>query len=166
MNTRLLFIGAFVLVAIAVVIVFLPSNKIAENSMSGSNDQTQIDDTSIDSTVIQDASNPNSLKYIEYSPSSFDTNQSSRRILFFYASWCPTCRPADASFKENEAQLPEDVVVIRVNYNDPDTDTDEKALAQKYGITYQHTFVQIDSEGNEVTRWNGGEIEEVMENIE
>jgi thioredoxin-related protein len=52
-----------------------------------------------------------------------------------------------------------------VNYNDTATDQAEKELAKKYGVTYQHTFVQIDAEGNEVTKWNGGKIEELLHNI-
>ena len=38
-------------------------------------------------------------------------------------------------------------------------------LAKKYGITYQHTFVQIDSQGKEVTKWNGGQTDELAANI-
>ena len=54
------------------------------------------------------------------------------------------------------------MTVIRVNYNDPETDQEEKDLAKKYNVVYQHTFVQIDEEGNLVTRWNGGQIEELL----
>ena len=104
-------------------------------------------------------------RYVEYSKSAFEGASAKRRVLFFYASWCPTCRPADASFKAGANEIPEDMVVIRVNYNDPDTDNAEKELARKYGITYQHTFVQIDSAGKEVTKWNGGQLSELLANI-
>jgi thioredoxin 1 len=106
-----------------------------------------------------------SSRYIKYEKDVIDNTNSNRRVLFFYASWCPTCRPADADFTQNENQIPEDVIVIRVNYNDPDTDQEEKKLAQKYGITYQHTFVQIDEQGNEVTKWNGGKLSELVSRI-
>ena len=56
-------------------------------------------------------------------------------------------------------------MVLRVNYNDPDTDQEEKELAKKYGITYQHTYVQIDSAGKELTKWNGGGAAELLVNI-
>lgn len=104
-------------------------------------------------------------RYIEYSKSAMDTASGNRRVLFFYASWCPTCKPADVSFTQNVSKIPEDVTLIRVNYNDPDTDQEEKDLAKEYGITYQHTFVQIDGAGNEVTKWNGGQIDELLSNI-
>ena len=28
-------------------------------------------------------------------------------------------------------------------------------LRQKYGVTVQHTFVQVDAEGNELAKWSG-----------
>jgi len=104
-------------------------------------------------------------RYVEYSKAAFDDASSTRRVLFFYASWCPTCKSADVNFKENESKIPEDVTVIRVNYNDPETDQEEKDLAKKYGITYQHTYVQIDGTGKEVTKWNGGKLDELLTNI-
>lgn len=104
-------------------------------------------------------------RYVEYSKATFDGAANKRRVLYFYANWCPICRPIDINFKENVSKIPEDVVVIRVNYNDSDTDQEEKDLAKKYGITYQHTFVQIDSQGKEVAKWNGGQIDELLANI-
>lgn len=103
--------------------------------------------------------------YIEYTKSGIEENTDKRRVLFFYANWCPTCRPADANFEANLDKIPEDVVIIRVNYADTDTDQEEKDLAKKYNIVYQHTFVQIDGEGNVVARWNGGQIEELLARI-
>ncbi|MBI2031875.1 MAG: thioredoxin family protein [Candidatus Levybacteria bacterium] len=106
-----------------------------------------------------------SSRYVEYSKAVLDGTVSTRRVLYFYANWCPTCRPADASFKQNASKIPEDVTLIRVNYNDTDTDQEEKDLAKKYEITYQHTFVQIDSFGKEIVKWNGGQIDELLTNI-
>lgn len=103
--------------------------------------------------------------YMPFSPEVLANSVDSKRVLFFYANWCPTCKPADASFTKNLAQIPDDITVIRVNYNDTQTDQIEKDLAKKYGITYQHTFVQIDANGNEVTKWNGGGIDELIKNV-
>jgi hypothetical protein len=38
-------------------------------------------------------------------------------------------------------------------------------LKKKYGVTYQHTFVQIDSNGNMITKWNGGDIDTLKQNL-
>jgi thioredoxin 1 len=107
-------------------------------------------------------SNQSNDGYIEYSKSVLDQAANSRRVLFFYANWCPTCRPIDAELKENTNNIPEGVTVIRVNYSDTDTDKEEKDLAGKYGVTYQHTFVFIDQDGNEITKWNGGGLDQII----
>jgi len=109
--------------------------------------------------------NTTDSRYIEYSKANFDSASGMRRVLFFYANWCPICRPADTDFKSNSSRIPQDMTVLKVNYNDTDTDEEEKDLAQKYNITYQHTFVQIDADGNELARWSGGSIDELLDNI-
>lgn len=106
-----------------------------------------------------------STRYVHYSPQAFDAASITRRILFFYASWCGECRPIDEELTKRASDIPEDVTVIRVNYSDPDTDQNEKDLAVGYGITYQHTFVQIDSAGKEVAKWNGGGLDKLLKNI-
>lgn len=122
------------------------------------------DSRNIDSKLVI-GSAEQSRPYQEYSKATFDANTGKKRVLFFYANWCETCRPADADFKANESSFPEDLVLFRVNYNDPDTDQEEKDLARKYGITYQHTFVLVDGEGNEVKKWNGGQTEKLLSSV-
>lgn len=122
------------------------------------------DDTPKEDKMVMDDMQGES-RYVEYSKSVLDSTSNGRRVLFFYASWCPSCKPADESFTQNMSKIPEDVVVIRVNYNDPETDQEEEDLAKEYGVTYQHTFVQIDSSGREVTKWNGGQIDELLSHI-
>lgn len=126
------------------------------DSMMEDDDAMKKDDTMMEK---------NDARYVPYSKAALDNAKDSRRVLYFYASWCPTCRPADADFATNAAKIPTDLTVIRVNYNDPETDAEEKALATKYGITYQHTFVQIDAAGQEVTTWNGGSLADLLSNI-
>lgn len=104
-------------------------------------------------------------RYIVYSKGALNQAANKKRVLYFYANWCPICRPIDIEFKQNESKIPENVVVIRVNYNDSDTDAEEKDLAKQYGITYQHTFVQIDAQGNKIAFWNGGGLAELLSNI-
>lgn len=106
------------------------------------------------------------VRYMPYSEGTLEKKTDSRRVLFFYANWCSTtCIPADINFQKNTAKIPVDVRVIRVNYNDTDTNSEERALAVKYGVVYQHTFVQIDSKGNVVTKWNGGDIDELLSRL-
>lgn len=132
----------------------LPSNSTATNS-----------NPAVKPSDMENTSPGQTGRYLEFSLDSFALISSPRRVLFFYASWCPTCRPADTSFSQNQSRIPEDVTIIRVNYNDPQTDQAEKDLALKYKITYQHTFVQIDAEGNIVSTWNGGQIDQLLAKI-
>jgi len=70
-------------------------------------------------------------------------------VLFFRASWCPTCRAVDADIKTNLSKIPESLAILDVNYDN------STALKQKYGVTYQHTFVQVDKDGNLIKKWSG-----------
>lgn len=80
-------------------------------------------------------------------------------VLFFYAPWCPYCRAADAVFKAKPQDIPSGVTVLKTDY---DSNTD---LKRKYGVTYQHTFVQIDAQGDMVSKWNGGDIDNLIKYI-
>lgn len=73
--------------------------------------------------------------------------QGSKVVLFFHASWCPDCRATDTAL--TGAPVPDGLTVVKVDY---DTALD---LKQKYGITQQHTFVQIDGAGMSVKKWTG-----------
>lgn len=103
--------------------------------------------------------------YQEFSETVLSEAIDKRRVLFFYANWCPTCKAAEQDIQANMQQLPPDVVIIRVNYNDSDTDENEKELAKKYAITYQHTFVHLDAQNNAIKTWNGGQLKEIVENL-
>lgn len=151
---KIVVVGILVLV-VAIGALFVLTQSKTENTES-TNTVAESSGTSAESA---------NSRYIAYSKDVLSNTQDSRRVLYFYANWCPTCLPANEDFNAKADQIPEDVTVIRVNYNDSDTDSDEKGLAEKYGITYQHTFVQIDSEGNEIAKWNGGQIKELLENI-
>ncbi|OGG17093.1 hypothetical protein A3D77_05780 [Candidatus Gottesmanbacteria bacterium RIFCSPHIGHO2_02_FULL_39_11] len=157
----------FVIIAVVAVLGF-GTYTISQNSSQSDSIQSDSmmkkDDSAMEEDKLTDDKIAGS-RYVQYSKSALDSASSNRRVLFFYASWCPTCKPADASFTQNASKIPEDVTLIRVNYNDPETDQEEKDLAKKYGITYQHTFVQIDSTDKEVMKWNGGQINGLLANI-
>ena len=70
-------------------------------------------------------------------------------VLFFAADWCPTCQEATKNLEADPAAIPAGLAIVRVDYDNSDE------LKQKYGVTVQHTFVQVDPEGNEVAKWSG-----------
>ena len=98
-------------------------------------------------------------RYVDYSEQTYAENSDKKRVIFFHASWCPTCKIANTDFENNEEQIPEDVIVLKTDY---DTQTE---LKNKYGITYQHTFVQVDANGNEVAKWNGGGVSQLKSQL-
>ncbi|MBI2031047.1 MAG: hypothetical protein HYT08_00330 [Candidatus Levybacteria bacterium] len=122
--------------------------------------QSKTKDTTRSITATQDNSGeiaPHYLKYSEENLAAGKTN--GRPVLYFWASWCPTCKVLDEELKERSGELPDDVTILQVNY-----DT-EKELKQKYNIVQQHTLVQVDSEGNEVHNWIGGGIETIKQQL-
>jgi thiol-disulfide isomerase/thioredoxin len=65
-------------------------------------------------------------------------------VLYFYATWCPICTAELPRLYGAFDELSTDRVVgFRVNYNDGDTDGDERELARTHGVAYQHTKVFV-----------------------
>lgn len=96
--------------------------------------------------------------YTTYSPElvSQYANQGKKVVLFFHAAWCPTCKAAEKDITERINEIPNDIVILKVDY---DTSSE---LKKKYNITYQHTFVQVDANGNAITIWNGGDLDDII----
>ena len=70
-------------------------------------------------------------------------------VLFFAADWCSTCQEATENLEADPAAIPAGLAIVRVDYDNSDE------LKQKYGVTVQHTFVQVDADGNELAKWSG-----------
>lgn len=87
--------------------------------------------------------------YGAYAPEKLALAKDGKVILFFRASWCPTCRGLDADIRANLSKIPADITILDVNYDQAG------ALKQKYGVTYQHTFVQVDVAGGQIAKWTG-----------
>jgi thiol-disulfide isomerase/thioredoxin len=71
-------------------------------------------------------------------------------VLFFKASWCPSCRALDADIKASLTEIPAGLTILEVDY---DTAT---AMKQQYGVTTQHTLIQVDASGTLIKKWSGG----------
>jgi thiol-disulfide isomerase/thioredoxin len=86
--------------------------------------------------------------YEPYAASKLAMAEKGDVVLFFRASWCPTCRALDADIKAHLGDIPSGVTILDVDY---DSST---ALKQKYGVTHQHTLVQVDAKGNQIAKWD------------
>lgn len=82
-------------------------------------------------------------------------------VLFFHASWCPSCRGLNADIEKNLSSIPAGVIILKTDY---DKETD---LKKKYEVTYQHTLVQVDKDGNLIKKWSGGsKLENLLSQIQ
>lgn len=68
-------------------------------------------------------------------------------VLFFNATWCPTCQETVKSL--DAKGTPPGLTVVSVDY---DSNQD---LRQKYGVTVQHTFVVVDEDGQQQKKFTG-----------
>lgn len=71
-------------------------------------------------------------------------------IIFFHATWCPSCRALSGDIESNMSAIPAGTTILKADY---DTETE---LKKKYGVTTQHTLVQIDKDGTLIKKWSGG----------
>ncbi len=70
-------------------------------------------------------------------------------VLFFHADWCPKCRETDSNLTADPASLPDGLTVVKLDFDA------ETGLRQQYGVTVQHTFVQVDAAGEKLGAWTG-----------
>jgi len=78
-----------------------------------------------------------------------ETYDASNVVLFFNASWCSTCETARNNLESDLSAIPADLAIVLVDFDS------ETELKRKYGVTVQHTFVQIDANGNQLAKWSG-----------
>lgn len=86
--------------------------------------------------------------YEVYDAAKLAKAQEGKVVLFFRATWCPSCKALDADIRSHMKDIPENVTILDVDY---DKYTD---LKKKYGITMQHTLVQVDAQGNQLQKWS------------
>lgn len=87
--------------------------------------------------------------YEAYSPEKIARAETGDVVLFFHAAWCPSCRSLNASIESGLSSIPKGVTILKLDYDA------EVELKKKYGVTYQHTMVQVDKDGNMIKKWSG-----------
>lgn len=70
-------------------------------------------------------------------------------VLYFHANWCPTCRALDADIMAHLKDIPANLTILKVDYDN------SVELKKKYGVTYQHTMVEVDANGTLIKKWAG-----------
>lgn len=141
------FSGIIIAIIVAVILIgavvyYSGANKSEEN--------VSVQNTKSQSETVTPTNNLTSVgSYEEYAPSKLARAENGKVVLFFRALWCPTCVGLDNDIKAHLKDIPKDVTVLYVDYDN------SSALKQKYLVTIQHTLVQVDKDGNLIKKWRG-----------
>ena len=136
---------------IGIIIGLVAVVAIAGFAYSSMNAPVQTGDMSVKEVVeVNTEKSAKAGSYEAYAPEKLARAASGDVVLFFHASWCPSCRVLNADIEKNLSAVPENVSILKVNY-----DT-ESELKKKYGVTYQHTLVQVSADGSLIKKWSGG----------
>ncbi len=84
--------------------------------------------------------------YEAYTPEKLALAESRDVVLFFHAAWCPICVALEKDMLAH--QIPDGLTILKVDF---DTAIE---LRKKYGVTLQHTFVQVNADGTLVKKWS------------
>lgn len=76
--------------------------------------------------------------------------QQGQAVIFFHAPWCPTCAALERDLDASLGDIPAGLTLLKTDF---DTSLE---LRKRYGVTIQHTFVQVDAQGNAISKWVGG----------
>jgi len=99
---------------------------------------SDVDNTEIKKTFSQSTT---SAQYQSYSQKGLEEWLAAWKqvVLFFAADWCPLCRKLDADLTKNINTLPEDLLILTIDYDGADD------LKKEYWISSQHTLVYLDN---------------------
>ncbi len=99
--------------------------------------------------------------YESYSAEKIAMAETGDVVLFFHAPWCPSCRALNSDIEKNVDVIPAGVTILKTDYDK------ETELKKKYGVTTQHTLVQVDKDGNLIKKWSGGsKLENLLSQIQ
>ena len=123
--------------------------KPQENTIPSTTNQTTLKETPAKSYA--------TLAEFNADKSVYDAN---KKIYFFHAPWCPICKAIDTDIMSDTSQIPSGTTFIKTDFDS------NIELRQKYGVTYQYTFVQVDNDGNEVKQWNTTTLDKAISGIQ
>src|SRR3989344_4280779 len=161
-TTKVLIIGAVIILLGGIGWFAVSQNGVEDSMMKDEQTTEKTDDAMMekpsdaeamggkDEGVVTDKGDTTMSKgsYETYSPEKLALAANGDVLLFFHAAWCPICRGIESEIKADTSTIPDGVYILKVDY---DTAI---ALRQKYGVTVQHTFVQVDVSGNAVQKFS------------
>ena len=136
-NNIYAFVGVVAVIAVSIVGI-LAYNKQKDSA-----------DTQNSSSSSAKNNSTKSGTFTDYSSNLLAKAETGNVVIFFNASWCPTCQSTVKNINSNLNNIPSDLTILSADYDK------ETALRQKYGVTYQHTFVKVDKDGNQIKKASG-----------
>jgi len=103
--------------------------------------------------------------YEDYTDEYFQKALSEKKIilLYFTANWCPICSEQEpVNKKVIEDFKDKGIAARRVHILDSQTTGETDALAKKFDILYQHTYLILDKNGVVYFKYNGQLKEEEL----
>lgn len=116
-------------------------------------ESVRLDDVQTDSITESSSERKDEMSagtYTMYNSNKLAMAEDGDVVLFFKASWCPSCRALDNDIKSDLSAVPSNLTILEVDYDS------SQELRQKYGVTTQHTLVQVDANGELIKKWSGG----------
>lgn len=111
--------------------------------------ETEADSSDDSMAMTDDVMEKSAGSFVDYEGTDI-ASLSGNIVLDFSAPWCPSCRNFEKNVKAKLDAIPSDLTIVKVDY---DSNAEMRA---KYGVRVQHTFVQIDNQGNKIALWTGG----------
>ncbi|MFA6466685.1 MAG: thioredoxin family protein [Patescibacteria group bacterium] len=163
---RKIIIISVVLIVLIASLVFVFSRK--DNSKGDLKEENSLlnqsgENTTNEPVIINEQNNQNATStgmYVDYDPILLTKADTGKVVLFFQALWEPTCKFLDRNLDSQLANFPNGLVILKLNYDA------ELELKEKYGVSVEHTLVQVDSQGNEIAKWTGGnDLASIVKNL-
>ena len=129
----------------------------AETSASSKNSSKQQDSATTNSSETSKQGAYVTLAEYNNDPSKYSD---SKKVYFFHAGWCSICQAIDKEITADVSKIPAGVVLIKTDF---DSST---AVRQKYGVTTQYTFVQVDNNGTETNQWTATSLSKAISGIQ
>jgi len=92
----------------------------------------------------EDSSDDTAGSYTDYAVGDLDVP--GKKVLFFWASWCPYCEENHGRLLDFYSNNEYDVTTLKINY-----DTEE-SLKNQFSVASQDTFILLDEDGTELDR--------------
>lgn len=136
-------------------------NDTESSSEQNSNESSDPEPETTPEPQAEESTAPSVDKVLTYSESNLDKALATgnKVVLYFAADWCPTCRALDTELKDKVSEIPDDLIIVRADYGT------ENELSKKYEVTYQHTFVWLDKDEEQIKKWQGGGLKLIKQQI-